>query len=183
VSIGERRSDICLVRDGAEITRQAIPIGCAHFVNDVAWCLRIEREHAAELVRRHGIPSREERRGTLVLVAGRNRAAVNTKGSNVRVSRKLYNETIEARAVEFAGFIRDCIRAAGPGEAFRGAADSGRGRGGDGQACRAGRASRRVGSQDSRGLRPTAVKYSVALSRALNQEARTVKSGEASPYC
>lgn len=120
VRMGERQSDICLVRGGAEITRQPIPIGRAHFVNDVAWCLRIEREHAAELVRRYGIPQEKERRGMLALVAGRRRVTGDTKGSTLRVSRKLYAEIIEARAVEFAGFIRKCIAAAGPGEAFHG---------------------------------------------------------------
>src|SRR5579871_3162274 len=81
VRMGERRSDICLVRDGAELTRQTIPIGRVHFVNDVACCLRIEREHAAELVTRYGIPPREERRGTLALAAGGRRATGDTKGS------------------------------------------------------------------------------------------------------
>lgn len=120
VKMRERQSDICLVRRGAEITRQTIPIGRAHFVNDVAWCLSVDREQAEELVRRYGIPAREARRGTLTLTVGRNRASVNTKGLSIRVSRKLYAEIIEARAVEFAGFIRKCVGAAGPGEAFHG---------------------------------------------------------------
>jgi cell division ATPase FtsA len=120
VRMRDRQSDICLMRGGAEITRQIIPIGRAHFVNDVAWCLSVEHEDAAELVRRYGIPAREARRGTLTLAAGRRRSTGDTKGSTRRVSRKLYAETIEARAVEFAGFIGKCIEAAGPGEAFHG---------------------------------------------------------------
>ena len=65
------------------------------------------------------MPTPEARRGTLVVVAGR-RGAIGEKGSTVRVSRKRYAEIIEARAVEFAGFIRKCIAAAGPGEALHG---------------------------------------------------------------
>jgi len=112
VRIAERHSDICLMRDGVEISRERIPIGRAHFVNDVAWCLWIEREDAAELVEQCGIPPREARQGTLALNC-RRRATGDTKTSTLSVSRKLYAEIIEARAVEFAELIRNTLKRAG----------------------------------------------------------------------
>lgn len=112
VRIAERHSDIRLMRDGVEISRERIPIGRAHFVNDVAWCLWIEREQAAELVGQYGIPPRGARQGALNLDC-RRRTIGDAKASTVCVPRKRYAEIVEARAVEFAGFIRDTLKRAG----------------------------------------------------------------------
>lgn len=111
VRISERHSDIRLMRGGVEISRERIPIGRAHFVNDVAWCLWIEREDAAKLVGQYGIPPHEERQGTLPL--DRRHGNRDAKASTVSVPRKLYAEIVEARAVEFAQFIRDTLKRAG----------------------------------------------------------------------
>ena len=107
VRIGHRHSDLCLMRGDAELTRERIPVGRWHFVNDIACCLDMNGGDAAELVERHGIPARGDRHGTLQYSAREDASAVPPK---------LYAEVIEARALEFAGFIRDTLRRAGAGD-------------------------------------------------------------------
>jgi cell division ATPase FtsA len=119
VRMNERHSDICLMRGHVELTREAIPIGRAHFVNDVAWGLRIERQHAAELVRRYGMPAPGARNGTVSPALDCHHHANSDVSCRILHSPpKLFGEIVEARAVELAEFIRVCITAAGAGEVF-----------------------------------------------------------------
>jgi cell division ATPase FtsA len=119
VRVGERHSDICLVRGRIEVTRESIPIGHWHFVNDVGCCLRIKREHAMELVKRYGILPEAERQGTLALALDyRRHENGDTSYWRIAVPRKLLADIVEARAIELAEFIRDCLNAAGMGEIF-----------------------------------------------------------------
>ncbi len=89
VKMDVRHSDICLVRAGVELARERIPIGRSHFVNDVAVCLDIGRKDAEEMMSVHGLLS--------------------SPGEP-------YAEVVEARAAEFAGFIRDTLHRAGVGD-------------------------------------------------------------------
>jgi cell division ATPase FtsA len=90
VRIGERRSDICLVRRGALVTQESIPIGRGHFVSDIARCLDVDLAQAAELLEHY----------------------------RASASQSLLADIVEARAVEFGGFLGACIMAAGAGEVF-----------------------------------------------------------------
>jgi cell division ATPase FtsA len=119
VRIAERQSDICLMRGCAEVTRECIPIGHWHFVNDVRRCLGVRREQAEELVDRYGIPPQEKRRGTLALALHyRRHENGDTSYWALSVPRKLLADIMEARAAEFGGFLRDCLNAAGIGDVF-----------------------------------------------------------------
>ena len=111
VRIQQRHSDLCLLHGGVQISRRRIPIGRGHFVNDVACCLGIDRKCASELVRKYGLPAAEEE-PTLRQQGGVIR---NPDGSVVSVARDQYTRIVEARAVEFAGLVRDGVTAMRPG--------------------------------------------------------------------
>jgi cell division ATPase FtsA len=111
VRIQQQHSDLCLLRGGAQISRRRIPIGRGHFVNDVACCLEIDRKCASELVRKYGLPAREGD-GAATPAPRHQRGVIrNAGGSVVSVSRDQYTRIVEARAVEFAGLVRDGVTA------------------------------------------------------------------------
>lgn len=117
VRIQKRHSDLCVLRSGVEISRRRIPIGRGHFVNDVACCLGIDRKCASELVRKYGLPSREGH-GTATPAPRHQRGVIRSaSGSVVSVPRDQYTRIVEARAVEFAGLVRDGVSAARAGKA------------------------------------------------------------------
>jgi len=117
VRIQGRHSDLCLLHGGVQISRRRIPIGRGHFVNDVACCLGIDRKCASELVRKYGLPPRDSH-GAATPAPRHQRGVIrNADGSVVSVPRDLYTRIVEARAVEFAGLVRDGVSAARAGKA------------------------------------------------------------------
>jgi cell division ATPase FtsA len=76
-------------------------------VNDVAWCLGIDRKCAAELVRKYGLPAP----GGQPALRHCRGVIRNADGSVVSVPRDQYTRIVEARAVEFAGLVRDGVSA------------------------------------------------------------------------
>jgi len=117
VRIRQRHSDLCLLRGGVEISRHRIPIGRGHFVNDVAYCFGIDYKCASELVRKYGLPPQEDQ-GVATPAPHDQRGVIRSaSGSVISVSRDQYTRIVEARAVEFAGLVRDGVSAARAGKA------------------------------------------------------------------
>jgi len=117
VRIQQRHCDLCLLRGGVEISRRRIPIGRGHFVNDVAYCFGIDRKCASELMRKYGLPPREGHGAATPAPCHQRGVIRSANGSVVSVSRDQYTRIVEARAVEFAGLVRDGIIAARAGKA------------------------------------------------------------------
>jgi cell division ATPase FtsA len=111
----ERGSIITVERDGVTaITR--IPIGDYHFSNDVSICLHLPPQHAREVTETYGILPEASRHGSIYLVTEIGRNATSRRNGGFFVPRKLFAEVLEARAEEFALFVRKGLQESGVGE-------------------------------------------------------------------
>jgi cell division ATPase FtsA len=102
---GERGAVITVKRGGAAVTTR-IPIGDYHFSNDVSICLHLLPQYAREVTETYGILPEAARHGSMYL-GGRKWHC------GYFVPRRHFAEVLEARAEEFAEFVRKGLQNVG----------------------------------------------------------------------
>jgi hypothetical protein len=108
VEIQPRRSVITAYKDGAVVASTAILIGGDHFINDLAYLLRRHSppQWAPELAETVGILPPGARYGSVSSARGRFEQVFSARRYDVV-------EALEARAIEFAEFLRDGLEVVG----------------------------------------------------------------------
>jgi cell division protein FtsA len=110
LNIGAHSSDLVVFFEGAVAHTAAVPVGGAHFTNDLAICLHMAVAQAEELKRQYG--------HAVVTAVPQDAEIEITNPTPEMLSLRRVAEVLEPRARELFYFVKECLRQGGVVEAL-----------------------------------------------------------------